>query len=317
MSLPNAVQQQVDAADRIVAELNGMQPEPGTVVTGEQQITQPDTPPAQPTTPDKPEQTKPVSPDEEPTWQQRYRTLQGMYDAEVPRLHAQTKELKTQLEIMQSEMQSIKEQKVVEREKAAITDKDREDFGPDLIDLIERASEAKVDTLRAREAELMSQINRLHEQLDNVSQRQVVSDKDAFLNRLTAKAPAWQTLNTDSGFLNWLQAVDPVYGIPRQYALTSAYEALDDTRVAAIFNAYSGAPVANVPNPAQELQRQTSPSKSRAAPAPTDSQDFRVYSNRDIEQFYAARRRGEYSDEVAARIEADIEAAIAQGRIRA
>ena len=315
MSLPNAIQQQVEEADRIAAELDGMQPEPGTLVTGEQLNTSDPNPLN--TQPEPLEQTKPVSTDEDAKWEQRYRTLQGMYDAEVPRLHAQTKELNKQLEILDSEMQVLKTQKAVEREKAAITEKDREDFGPDLIDLIERAAEAKVDTLRAREAELVGQINSLHEQLNNVSQRQVVSDQDAFLARLSAKAPVWQALNTDSGFLNWLKEVDPVYGIPRQYALTSAYEALDDTRVAAIFNAYGGTATPATQSAAQELQRQTSPSRSRSAPAPADTQNLRVYSNRDIEQFYAAWRRGEYSDEVAARIENDIQAAMAQGRIRA
>ena len=64
-------------------------------------------PPAEPLTPapafvepkpveTKPEPTEPVIADE--TWQSRYIALKGKYDAEVPRLHADVREFKAQLE---------------------------------------------------------------------------------------------------------------------------------------------------------------------------------------------------------------------------
>jgi len=312
MQLPKAVQQQLEDADRMVAQINEAQ----TEIVEAPKNTEPLDAPAEP----KQVNPEPVPPQVEEPWEQRYRTLRGMYDADVPRLHAQTKELNTQVQVLADELEAVKADRIEQRQKASITDEDREAFGPDLINLIERATEVKVETLRAREAQLVSKIDELTSQLGNVSERQVVSDKESFLSRLTAKAPAWQTLNTDQGFINWLQEVDAVYGIPRQMALNSAYEAFDDSRVAAIFNTYSGnaapkstqAPAGNNP----ELQRQVAPSRSRSSAPPTDTSNSKIYSENEIAEFYSEWRRGMFNNDDAVRIENDIHAAIAEGRIR-
>jgi len=71
--------------------------------------------PAEPTesnqpAPDPKPEAKPEKPTEpqvaEETWQQKYRTLKGMYDAEVPRLHAQVKELTSRAEQLQRSMEA-------------------------------------------------------------------------------------------------------------------------------------------------------------------------------------------------------------------
>lgn len=310
MQLPKAVQQQLEDADRMVAQINGTPPQDGEILTNTELTAEPVEP--------KQVDPVPIQPQIEEPWEQRYRTLKGMYDADVPRLHAQTKELNTQVQVLANELETVKTERIEQREKASITDEDREAFGPDLINLIERATEVKVETLRAREAQLVSKIDELTSQLGNVSERQVVSDKESFLNRLTAKAPAWQTLNTNQGFINWLQEVDPVYGIPRQLALNTAYEAFDDSRVAAIFNTYSNS-AAPTPTPAsnnQELQRQIAPGRSRSSAPPTDTQNSKVYSENEIAEFYSEWRRGMFNNDDAVRIENDIHAAIAEGRIR-
>lgn len=322
MALPKAVQQQVEEADRLVAEMDlnqtDVQPPETNLNTD---------PPPDPVEPKEntvsQEQTKQVDSVSDDLWSQKYHTLKGMYDAEVPRLHSQVRELNTQVQTLIGEVERAKVQqpepaKLVE---SLITEQDREAFGPDLIDLIERAAQSKVanvQNMHNRESDLVSRVKELENQLGNVSERQVVSDKDRFLNGLAQQVPDWETLNYDQGFLNWLQEVDPVYGMPRQVALNNAYENLETNRVATIFKAYKSLFPAKLErqqlNP--ELQRQVAPTRSRSASQPVDQQNGRYFNEKEIALFYDEWRRGLIENDEAVKMEKEIHAAITEGRIR-
>ena len=318
MALPRAVQQQIDDADALVAQLNGTQPV--NPDTGEPIVTDPQpAPEPQPQPISQEPEPKPAVPEE--TWEQRYHSLKGKFDAEVPRLYAQTRELNDQIKQLIAENAIAKAQTSQPSPapaKTLITEQDKEAFGSDLIDLIERATEQKLAGNRDLEAQLRAEIDELKGKLGNVTERQVVSDKDRYESALTNAVPDWEVLNVDQGFLNWLAEVDPVYGMPRQYALTNAYEALDATRTASIFNQYkkSLAPAQNQqarPN----LQSQVAPTRSRTSPAPTNPNvDKRVYTQQDIDAFYTEWRRGFIDEAEAVQIEKDIHAATTEGRIR-
>lgn len=325
MALPKAVQQQLEEADRIVADINGEKTgedssETNPVDQQVDQVVKTDPPPNDPP-PDNTisqEIKQPEIPEEK--WAHKYHTLKGMYDAEVPRLHSQVREMQTQIQQLIADKAAVEATKVEQKQavESLITEQDKEAFGPDLIDLIERATESKVSTLRSREADLIAEIKELKGQLGSVSERQVISDKDRFLMGLGQQVSDWETLNVDQGFLGWLQQVDPVYGVPRQAALSNAYESLDVTRVANIFKAYKQTlPQTPAPSKAkQELQRQVAPTRTRSTTTPADGVNERIFTNQDIEQFYTDWRRGFYDEQEAADMEKQIHAAIAEGRIR-
>jgi hypothetical protein len=318
MALPRAVQQQVEDADALVAQLNGTQPV--NPDTGEPVITDPQPAPEPPTPPISQEpEPKPAVPDE--TWEQRYHSLKGKFDAEVPRLYAQVREMNDQIKQLVAENAVAKaqtQQPTPAPAKTLITEQDKEAFGSDLIDLIERATEQKLAGNRELEAQLRAEIDELKGKLGNVSERQVVSDKDRYETALTNAVPDWQALNVDQGFLNWLAEVDPVYGMPRQYALTNAYEALDALRTANIFNQYKKTLTPAQNQPAKpNLQSQVAPTRSRTSPAPTNPNvDKRIYTPQDIDAFYTEWRRGFIDEAEAVQIEKDIHAATTEGRIR-
>lgn len=325
MALPKAVQQQLEEADRIVADINGEKTgedssETNPVDQQVDQVVETDPPPNDPP-PDNTisqEAKQPEIPEEK--WAHKYHTLKGMYDAEVPRLHSQVREMQTQIQQLIADKAAVEATKVEQKQavESLITEQDKEAFGPDLIDLIERATESKVSTLRSREADLIAEIKELKGQLGSVSERQVISDKDRFLMGLGQQVSDWETLNVDQGFLGWLQQVDPVYGVPRQAALSNAYEALDVARVASIFKAYKQTlPQTPAPSRAkQELQRQVAPTRTRSTTTPADGVNERIFTNQDIEQFYTDWRRGFYDEQEAADMEKQIHTAIAEGRIR-
>jgi hypothetical protein len=331
MALPKAVQQQLEEADRLVATINGDKTgEDSSETNPENQekdllvnVERQENPPENFVPPNNTVSQENVQtdvPDEK--WAHKYHTLKGMYDAEVPRLHSQLREMQAQIQQIIAEKATLEATKAAEKPRAEslITDEDKEAFGPDLIDLIERATDSKVATLRDREAELLSKISKLEGQLGNVEERQVISDKDRFLATLTQQVPDWEVLNTNSGFLGWLQEVDAVYGIPKHVALTNAYENGDVARVATIFNAYKGMLKPNAQPQArsnqQELQRQVAPTRTRSGTPPTNSESEQYFTNQDIEQFYNDWRRGVYDDAEAAIMEKQIHAAAAEGRIR-
>jgi hypothetical protein len=315
MALPKAIQQQVDAADDLVAQMNG-QPtnvdpdpnsDPGTDVNTELS--------PQPVSPE-PQPQPTVS---EETYQAKFFTLKGKYDAEVPRLHAQVRELTTQVQQLIAE-NAAKPAPVPEPVKTLITEQDKEAFGSDLLDLIDRATEQKIAGFREREGQLLAEINELKGTVGKVDETMGANSKEMFLDRLAKQVPNWEALNVDQGFLAWLAEVDPVYGLPRQAALNNAYESLDAARTASIFKQYQATqPQAPAPQQSnrQQLQRQVAPTRSRTSPAPAASaSDSRIFTQGEIAQFYEEWRRGFFDSDEAARMEKEIHAAIAAGRVR-
>jgi hypothetical protein len=318
MSLPRAIQEQVDAADAFVAQMNG---QPANADTDQPTPNDPEPQPPDNTPQNISQEVEPKPAVSEETWENKYRGLQGKYDAEVPRLHAQMREMNTQIQQLIADNAVLKAQKPEpqqESTKPLITEQDKEAFGSDLLDLIDRATEQKIAGFRDRETQLQSEIAELKGKLGNVSERQVVSDKDRFLMQLGQHVADWEVLNTDPGFLNWLAEVDPVYGLPRQVALNNAYEAFDAARTATIFRQYkaSVAP-AQTQQTKPNLQSQVAPTRSRTSPAPaTNSAEKRNFTQNEITQFYEEWRRGYLDNDEAVRMEKEIHAAIAEGRIR-
>lgn len=318
MALPRVIQEQVEQADAFVAQMTGQtdqtetapqtdidpQPDPNTV--------------AQPVSQENEPRPAPVP---EETWERKYLTLKGMYDAEVPRLHSQMREMNQQVQSLIAEAATAKAQQPRPEPvtaKTLITEQDKEAFGSDLLDLIDRATEQKLAGNRDLETQLRAEINELKGKLGNVTERQVVSDKDRYEAALSSQVPDWEAMNIDQGFLTWLAEVDPVYGMPRQYALTNAYESLDANRTATIFKQYKAtiAPTQRQ-QPNRELQRQVAPTRSHTSSAPaTSAADKRIYSAQDIDTFYSDWRRGMVDENEAVQIERDIHAAINEGRIR-
>lgn len=256
------------------------------------------------------------------TWQKRYSTLQGMFNAEVPRLHSQVKELQQQL---QSVVSQQSQQKAAPQEQQAklVTEKDVEAYGGELIDLMRRqASEvfqAERSQFQADLAKLQAENAELRQQLGGVAEKQGVTDRRAYFAELAKAVPDYETINVDPAFIAWLSETDPISGLLRQTFLNAAFEQFDPTRTAALFNGWKQT-AGKAPQPrqqaAQELERQVAPGTSRATTPAQQTNGERVWSMRDIEQFYTDVSKGKYAREEAARIEAEIDAAVAVGRLR-
>lgn len=320
MSIPKQVQAQAEEADRLEAELLATnQPAEGVTPPVEappaeaaQPVPEPEVPPAP-----EPEAATPTPPTtSEETWERRFKSLQGKYNAEVPRLHADLKDLRAQLDALKQAQQAP----APKTPEPLVTEKDVETFGSDLLDVIDRkAREVARSMVDAETAELKAENQRLNEQLSGVAERQVTNDQRGYFVELSRQVPDWETVNVDPGFMDWLAEVDALSGAPRQAYLDSAFNAHDVARTAALFNAYKAtlAPAPQQTPARRELERQVAPTPSKGnASNPPASASEKVYSLREIETFYHDVAQGKYSPDEAKRVENEIDLAVATGRVR-
>jgi hypothetical protein len=274
------------------------------------------------------EQGKDGGKDAEETLNQKYRTLQGMYNAEVPRLHSQNKELTGRLQQMEQLLatmsaQSAKRHSEVEQ---LVTDKDQEEYGESL-DVMRRVSREELIPVAQKIAQLEGMIRQLSAnvvpQVQAVAQRQAMTAEQQFWAALTDAVPNWRDINDSDAFQSWMLDIDPLTGIVRQTILEDAQRNLDVRRVGSFFKSwleFTGQ--ANVAQntrraaPASELERQVAPGRSRNTGAPSNS-NARTYSPVDIQTFFNDVRSGKYKgrEQERDRIERDIFAAQRDGRI--
>jgi hypothetical protein len=327
MALPSAVQAQVENAERIQALIaagntaaeGGESPAAQAPIEAEPQHT--DAAPAAAPTPAAPA----VPADDAETWKQRFRSLQGVFNAEMPKLQRANATLEDQVRELTDKVAALgtqaPSQEAAATGKTLVTPADEVAFGPELIDLIKRVAKDLIGdgsgSLAKDVASLKAELLAVRGQLGTVSERVVVSDQDRFLAAMTKLVPDWQAIDEQQGWLDWLTDTDPMVGKPRQELLIEATNAKDSVRVAAFFNAYKAAvtPQAARQSVARnEQQRQVAPPRTRSA-APIPQGTDRIWTGKDIALAYDEIRMGRVDATAAAQIEAQINAAMSEGRI--
>lgn len=239
----------------------------------------------------------------------RYASLQGKYNAEVPRLHQQTKDLESRIQQLMEENNGLRGE-IARREQAKtyITEQDSDTYGEDMVDLVRRGAREESAKFAAEAASLKGQVEQLRQQMQSQAQATAAQREEVFYSTLTAEAPFWESQNSDPGFLAWLEEADPIYGFQRNEALQRAFNALDAHRVSAIFKEYHDALRSSNP-----LARQVSPARNRGMAS--GQPEPRTWSQGEIQAFYDAWRRNQISDEDAQKIEKEIADAVASGRV--
>lgn len=238
----------------------------------------------------------------EDNWEHRFKVLQGKYNSEVPRFAQENKELKSRLETLEDEIQSLKSKPA----ESLVKPEEIEEYGEGLVDLARRIAQEEI---RSKDAE----INKLKRQLEQVSEVTTKTVSNDFFRSLDAISPEWRTVNEDPAFLKWLDEVDELTGETRQNLLGKAEAARDAVRVGKFFNSYKKASQTWAANSAQSLEQQVVPPTNKAPQTPPSK---KVWTRGEISEFYSRMRRGEVSDQDAVAIEADITAASIEGRIR-
>lgn len=262
MPLPQPIQDQLEAAERLLSEPPAAPPAPPAT---ELQPPQPAPAPEPTATNVQP----PAPPDQDAAyWRQRFETMQGKYNAEVPRLHEQLREQGTALHSMQTQFVELTRQPAP-APTVLVTANDEEKFGADLVDFVRRVARDESRPVSSRIENLERLASSTASKADRVAnvERVVIADREGrFYADLKGAVPDWQAINADPGWHRWLAEYDAVAGGPRQLSLNQAHEALDAPRVVAMFNLFKATLPPAAPSQREQAQadlaRQVAPPRS-------------------------------------------------------
>ncbi len=211
-----------------------------------------------------------------------------------------------------------------------ITDADREEYGADLISLIEKVTR---QTVGGKVEHLDSVVGQIQDTVQTVSGHQQKSEeqhrrdaKNAMMNRLQSEIPDWQLTNGDPAFLGWLAVIDPFSGVARQQLLTAAFEQNDAERVIRFFRSFldentatsapSPAP-ADTPRPRPAVQMEDLAAPRTGGGVGGSTKEQRHWKRAEIKAFYDDVSAGKFRGNEAERqkLERDIISAQREGRI--
>lgn len=326
MPLPRKVREQAEAADAAVAELNRLETQTQPLVdpaTGEPLVNgQPVTPPVV--------EAPPVKPTED--WENKYRSLQGKYDSEVPLMRSQLQNYERMNAQLSGQLANLSDQVRLLQERpapvatppvSAVTDVDVAQFGPELLDLIRRVSGEQIASQMANvRTDVDNALAPVRGTVQAVASDQKVLRRQSYEDGLTAAVANWREINAKPEWLNWLGQFDPMLGSTRQVAISAAYDAFDVARTVAFLKQFIAefAPAAQL-DPQEELRRQASPRSTPgtvANPPATTTASQRIWTQAEIAEAYTRQIQGRsrLAPEAWATLEAEITQAVAEGRVR-
>jgi len=243
-----------------------------------------------------------------------------MYDAEVPRLHAQVKELQNYVGQLRQQVEAkpdpVPTQSTSTPRESLVTDDDVEAFGKDLIEVQRKVARevsmefrSELDALKVENNELRKQMQQTGNQVGEVS----------FEQRLYHTVPDWSALNSDPKWIAWLDEFDPMLRAPRRSAAQNAYNTGDAEGVAYYVKMFKDANVAPKSDDRQaELERQVQPTRNASVQTPV-SQKGRTYTTRDVEKMFLKLKdlNIAHKYDEAKKLEAEIDSAYVEGRVTA
>ena len=316
MALPKAVQAELDQAELIEKQLSGVAEQVTEPPQTEPAQDKPADPVAVQEMPQTPVQDAPHAPD----WEQKYNVLRGKYDAEVPRLHAQLREVNGQIQDFQrqiDEMRSKPAPEVKPVDTPLVSEQDKEVFGEDLVNLQERIARAVAAPLEAHIAKLTERLSKYEGTAEQTAKLQAETAEDKFFDRLAREVPNWEQINQDQQWLEWLGGRYPGMSATRQDQLSAARANLDLGSTVELFKAFVDSTAKPTPpSNSQELQRQVAPPKTRASSEPVADSSNRVWTQAEIAAALDPRKLRQMSAAEVERVMSEIDIASAEGRVR-
>ena len=250
-------------------------------------------------------------------FEQKYNTLRGKYDAEVPRLHAQVKELMEKVDQLSTAAAAPKPEAPPEP-KQYVTDADKENFGEDLLDVQRRVAMEVAEKYQGQISKLEGTIAALTKRLDETGGQM---GQMSFEQRLHMRVPDFDQINNSPEWVAWLNEVDPLVRGPRRVMAQKAFEAGDADAVADYVKLFKDSLKPAQPKQSDrkaELESQVAPTRSSTPTRSAESQAGRIYSESQVNQLWDKVRTLSVSGQIdeAAQLEAELSAAYVEGRVR-
>lgn len=335
--LPKAVRMQAENANRILKEQveksfeantpNGSQtvPTQDAPQTTPNVTTQTTPAPAQPPVVEEPKNVEPEK--DAKYWEHRFKTSQGMYEADKARLRQENSSLKAEVSGLESRFKELEEKfKAVERQtptkidlKKYLTEEQIDTYGPDVLQAVLRTATQAAE--EASERRIREEIDRhvgpVKQKLDHAEKESQNRREADFWDALEEKMPDWAIINDNPKFHEWLAQKDPFSGMTRQDLLSRSQMAFDPDRVVAMFAAFKQSSPAPR-NPTAETQHRVVPDPvGQTAIVTSNTPDTKTYTRAFVARFYNDCALGRYKSRPQEReaLDRDIRKAMAEGRI--
>lgn len=341
VKIPESIKRRSAAVDAYYAQQSkppeGEAPQP-TSPPVEPQAVSPDTPPVQPAPPAEPPSQPAFDPNEKPSypvengsWEQKYLAMQARYQQEKK----ERAEMQEQMSQLGDEL--MRTQEVLQRPsngsqspplpRGYLTEKDVQEYGPDVLDLAQRAA------LHA----VTPNLSRLEDENAKLRRQLAEDRKRGLYQTLDAQIPDWRQIDNNPRWRQWLHLPDLYSGRIRQQLLNDAIQAADATRVSSFFRGFLAEeaatghlepppqprPTPPVPprEPAIPLASLAAPGRARPASGgdfPPSLADRPTYTRADITNAHRAYMRGAYKGREAEyeALQAEFIQAQREGRLR-
>ncbi len=296
--LPRNVRKQAREAERL-AKQYAEQGEQGEDVN----------PPVPP--PDPSEAPQPPGNPEPVDWEARWKGLKQSHDKTVTDLRGENENLKGEIAELRELVEKASQQAPAAQAANLFTEEEKEKYGEDFLELVERVAGARPDS---DTSDIAKELKELKEGLGDLRNTQTKTQEDLFFDALDELVPDWEKVNEDDRFKAWLAEEMPLTGFERQHFLNQARGQFDAKRAAAIFNSWKQGTGTPTPTP------QSHTTANSDVPTSADGQrDTYVFSRGEIAKFYDDMRRGKFrgKEQEARQIEERIFKAQNEGRVRA
>lgn len=347
--IPAAVRRAAEAADKAQREHIGLpepMPEPAPTSTPPADgiiIAEPPTPAPPPGVTSTVEPAPPLPPaatvpdtGKGDTWENRYKAEHGRYMSQKDLLTAAT----GRISLLENHIGSMSEQ-IAQLQAAPpapapvptslLTDKEREEFGPDMIDVMRRVALEAVAPQLAPIEQLTATTRDLSTRLSGTTQAVNRTAMQDMMAKLDVAMPEWRKVNLMDEFKAWLALPDPYFSLIRKNELLKAWEQNDTPRVLQFFKGFiaelAATDPAIVPQPeppasAQptrpDLSSLAAPGRARQSAAPEPPTEKQIITTADIKAFYDRKRSGHYVGREAEfhALEQELFLAQREGRVR-
>lgn len=241
------------------------------------------------------------------TAEQRYRSLQGMFNAQAEQIR--------QLHDIIASMHAVPPAPA-QQDGPLVSKADEEAFGPELLDVARRIAQQE---LREQAKKYEQRIAQLEQRQDGVQRDTAATRYEAFLGKLADQVEQttghpFDVVNKDPAFEQWIKAA------PSRFRLfQESIQAMDTEGALTFFDLYSkqhlSKPETATPSPVDpRLARQVAPGKSKSTPSPAQQDGAkRQWTRSGIADFY--QKMKQYPADTAAALERDIFAAQKEGRV--
>ncbi|HEV3445121.1 MAG TPA: hypothetical protein VG099_10785, partial [Gemmataceae bacterium] len=264
------------------------------------------------------------------SWQGRYFAMEGRFrqsQLTIGQLQQQMSELGDELQRVTAALQQRgpAQDQPPPQPQRLVTDQDVQTYGPELLDVVQRAARQAVAPDLAN---IANQNRQTRQQVAQTAQQ-------GLYQQLDAGVPNWKEINVNPRFKAWCGSRDVYSGQVRGRLLNAAFQAADAPRVIAFFKGFQTEEVAtgNAPAPQPQAAAPAAPRQAavaldtltapgRAKPATGDtavaSADKPFITRAQISFFYSQQGRQSYAgrDADRKRDEAMIFAAQKDGRVK-